>query len=122
MSKAKPVLVAMLCSIVTATVSAAIYQSVDEQGNVVFSDQPSSGASPVDLAPLPTFTAPKYRRPSAAAEDTAERAGATRYTSLLIAQPEPDATLRDNTGTVAVAATIEPALDTADFIPRPADD
>ena len=112
MNVPKPVLIAVFWGCFAGLASAAIYQTTDEQGNVVFSDEPSSGAEPVDLPPLPTYSAPKYRAP-AAARDSSGKPAAKGYSSLRIRQPEPDATIRDNTGAVAVAVAIEPKLNQA---------
>ena len=112
MNVAKPVLIAVFCGCVAGLASAAIYQTTDEEGNVVFSDEPSSGAKAVDLPPLPTYSAPKYRTPEPA-EHASAKPGAKGYSSLRIRQPEPDATIRDNTGAVPVAVAIEPKLNQA---------
>jgi hypothetical protein len=112
MNVAKLLLVAVFWSVGPGLALAAIYQTTDEQGNVVFSDAPSSGSKPVDLPPLPTYSAPKYRAPEPAQDGSGE-AGAKGYSSLRIQQPEPDATIRDNTGAVAVTVAIEPKLNQA---------
>jgi hypothetical protein len=112
MNVAKLMLVAVFCSLGAGLGSAAIYQTTDEHGNVVFSDEPSSGSKPVDLPPLPTYSAPKYRAPQPA-QDASGKPEAKGYSSLHIQQPEPDATIRDNTGAVPVAVAIEPNLNHA---------
>lgn len=112
MNVPKPVLIAVFWGCVAGLASAAIYQTTDEHGNVVFSDAPSSGSKPVDLPPLPTYSAPKYRAPEPAGDASGEP-GAKGYSSLRIQQPEPDATIRDNTGAVPVAVAIEPKLNQA---------
>lgn len=105
------VLKALLVTLVlwTGTVPAAIYRSVDEHGNVVFSDEPRSGATPVDLPPLTTYEAPKPRAASVLRPPASEPS-AISYSKLEIRQPAHDATLRDNTGRVTVIAAIEPEL------------
>lgn len=108
----KPILVTLVWTLGAGPGAAAIYQSTDEQGNVVFTDEPRSGAKPVDLRPLPTYSAPKSRVPEPAS-DSARQPAAAGYTGLRIQQPAQDATIRDNTGAVPVAATIEPSLNKA---------
>lgn len=108
----KPMLVTLLWIIGAGLSVAAIYQSTDEKGNVVFTDEPSSGAKPVDLPPLPTYSAPKYRAPEATG-NAATQPAARGYTSLSIQQPAQDDTIRDNTGAVPVAAAIQPPLNKA---------
>ncbi len=112
MTTLKPLLVAAFCSLAAGLSWAAIYQTTDEHGNVVFSDEPSTGSKPVDLPPLPTYSAPKYRADQPV-QDASRQSEAKAYSSLSIQQPEQDATIRDNTGAVAVAAAMEPQLNQA---------
>ncbi len=95
----------------TSGVQAAVYKSVDAQGNVVYTDEPTGNGKPVDLPPLSTIPPPKYT-PASPQEKSATPATAG-YTQLRITSPGADATLRDNTGDVPVSAAIEPALNVA---------
>lgn len=106
------VLLVLVWIVSAAPAVAAIYQSTDAQGNAVFSDEPSGGATALELPPLPTYSAPKYRpaRPSANGSDQTTKKG---YSELSIQQPQQDATIRDNTGAVPVAVAIEPKLNGA---------
>ena len=56
----------LLCWVATSA-GAAVYRSVDAQGNVTFSDQPARGAEKVELPPVPTYPAPAYQSPRAPA-------------------------------------------------------
>ncbi len=87
---------------------AAIYKSVDEYGNVVYTDEPGADAKPVELPPLSTVPAPKSGTP--AAEPAGAGQPAAVYQQITIVSPAPDATIRDNTGAVAISVTTEPAL------------
>lgn len=99
--------------------SSRIYRSVDEDGNVVFSDQPprpGQQAEPVEVQSENTFTPPPgtdsagatgAQQPEAAA---AEDEAAPAYRSLRVASPADDEGLRDNAGNVTVTAALEPAL------------
>lgn len=95
-----------------------IYKTVDEDGNVVFSDQPprpdQSGAA-VELEPENTFTPPPVDEATAAetpaSDDPEEDTPAgPAYRSLAVASPANDEGLRENAGNVAVVAAIDPAL------------
>ena len=90
---------------------AAVYKSVDAQGNVVYTDEPQGNAQPLDLPPLSTIPPPKKLKP-APAKDTADDP-ASRYEQVSIVTPGQDETLRDNTGNVAVSVAIKPALNKA---------
>ncbi|HHJ15483.1 MAG TPA: DUF4124 domain-containing protein [Gammaproteobacteria bacterium] len=95
--------------LVSGSATAAVYKSVDAEGNTVYTDEPAAGAKPVDLPPLSTIPPPTYspavsKKPEAAGEDSAV------YQSINIIEPAPDATLRDNTGAVPVKVGIDPPL------------
>jgi hypothetical protein len=102
-------IVLVACTGLSAYVSnAAIYQSVDEQGNVVFSDEPTTNSEPVKLPPLPTYQPPKYQAPSQPDEGTP--AAGVGYRQISVVSPAPDETLRDNTGNVSVKVAADPQL------------
>ena len=92
--------------------SAAVYKSVDAQGNVVYTDEPGGDAKPVKLPPLSTVPAPRYR-PSTPPSTALEQAAATSYEQISIVSPAQDETLRDNTGTVPVNVVLQPEWDSA---------
>lgn len=119
----------------TAGVSEAasrIYKTVDENGNVVFTDQPprpgETGES-VELTTGNTFTPPP--RPAQTGSDgsvsledwleggegaredgESEEGGGsvTSYQSLAITSPANDAAVRENAGNVTISAAIQPSL------------
>lgn len=110
-------------AILFAGVAAAeFYKSVDEQGNITYSDTPTPGAEQLKPPPISTVEG----RPAPVKEETAE-AGAgtdqqagdepakkppTRYTKFSIVQPKNDDTIWDNTGAIPVSLQLEPPLDT----------
>lgn len=98
------------CLLCVGVAWSAIYQSRDKEGNVVFSDEPGSGAEKVDLPPLPTYTAPKITPKSSIDKETGEGKKVTLYKSLDIVSPKADETIRENAGNVTVQARLSPAL------------
>jgi hypothetical protein len=100
--------------------SAQFYKSVDEQGNIVYSDTPTPGAEQLTPPPISTVASPPKAEPenaaeAAPAEDSGEEAAKkppTRYTKFSIASPSNDATIWDNDGTLPLALVLEPPLDT----------
>ncbi len=88
---------------------AQVYTYIDAEGNRVFTDQPrSSNAQQVQLAPTNAM-----QQPSAAplpAPPPAMEAAPPAYELLRILVPEPDASIRDNAGTLIVTASSEPPL------------
>lgn len=87
---------------------AAVYKWVDEQGNVVYSDQPRPGAEQVKVPPVSTYPAPPLPPRTAGAD--APKAPAPAYTQVSIVQPSHDSTVRNNAGVVVISALLEPPL------------
>lgn len=89
--------------------ASGVYTYIDAEGNRVYTDQPPSGrkAQRVELAPGNSVAPPgiRYRPPAAPLE-----VKPPAYQLLRILFPEPDATLRANSGDVIVTVTSEPAL------------
>jgi hypothetical protein len=48
----------VLLILLAASVHADVYKSVNEKGEVIYSDQPTPNAKPMKLPELPTYTAP----------------------------------------------------------------
>ncbi len=94
----------------TTGLFAAVYKSVDAEGNVVYTDEPVGNGKPIDLPPLSTIPPPKYTPSKPSAKP---RGPAFGYRELSIVAPAQDETLRDNTGAVPVSAGIEPPLNAA---------
>ena len=87
--------------------SAAVYKWVDGSGQVHYSDQPSAGASEVELPEAMTYTPPEYRSEEAAETEDGDAAGAAGYKTVAVVQPGNDETLRSNEGNIAVSIEIE---------------
>jgi hypothetical protein len=102
------------------TVAAQFYKSVDEQGNIVYSDTPTPGAEQLKPPPISTVEGRPVQQETTATDTTTEpqadeeaaKKPPTRYTKFTILQPENDATIWDNTGAVPLSLQLEPALDT----------
>lgn len=89
--------------------SAAIFQSRDAQGNVTFSDIPTTNSTVVNIAPSQTFQAPTPR-PNTNTSANMNNTPAAVYTSFQIVVPEQNGTVRDNNGTVNVTVALNPFL------------
>ncbi|PPK35785.1 penicillin-binding protein [Pseudomonas laurylsulfatiphila] len=101
----------LIACFIALPTSAQVFTYLDTQGNRVFTDQPKPGnATRVPqvnsnrMAANPTPAAPSN------AEDSPEVQAPFHYDLLRILVPEPDATIRSNTGEIIVSATNEPAL------------
>lgn len=105
----------LLAALGPAMATAEIYRTVDEHGNVVFTDiPPPSGqtSESVTINPVNTFAvpAPAVTAPPVEA-DVPEVA---HYDSIRILTPANDATVRENAGNVTVAVALIPPLRAGD--------
>lgn len=97
---------------------AEIYRSVDEAGNVTYTDLPAPGAERAELPGLSTYEAPSYQRaapggtPGAQAEGASgegtSAAVAPRY-DIKILKPELNSNVRADGGLVEVRLDISPS-------------
>jgi len=99
----------ILLLVLAAGVHAEVYKSVNESGEVVYSDQPSPNAQRMKLPELPTYSPPPIPSFSAGTSQT-KPVAASPYKSVKIVVPENDATVRDNQGIVRVEVALDPSL------------
>lgn len=105
-------LIALLLSPLAAVADedVQIYRTVDEDGNVVYTDQPpSDDAEPVELDPITTV--PAVTVESGAGGDEAgdeESTGSPGYSGLTFVYPPADATIRHNGGQVPFRLALQP--------------
>lgn len=117
-------LAAGLLTTAAADAATRIYRTVDEDGNVVFTDVPpkeSEQGQAVDLEGGNTFSPPEpategrtlqsWLGTDAEDADADEAAAPVSYRSLQVASPADDEALRDNAGNVTVTAQVDPELD-----------
>jgi hypothetical protein len=97
----------VLLILLSASIQADVYKSVDENGEVIFSDQPTPNAQRMKLPELPTYKALPVPGLSSSPKTAPV---ASPYDSLKIVAPENDATIRDNQGVVRVEVALEPPL------------
>ncbi|WP_223511721.1 DUF4124 domain-containing protein [Pseudomonas sp. GL-R-26] len=101
----------LIACLIALPTSAEVFMYVGAQGNRVFTDQPKPGDA--RRVPLTTTNRIAANSTSAApliAQSSPEVQALFHYEVLRILIPEPDATIRSNTGEVIVSATNEPAL------------
>ena len=106
----------LIVILVLALLSAAlsgqqVYRSVGPDGEVIFSDQGSTGAEKIKVAPLPTYEAPPKRSTQANAPPRSQA-----YTSFELVSPTDNQTLRDGGGQVSVTVSLQPPLRGTDSI------
>jgi len=97
------------------TSQAAIYKWIDNRGNVHFSDTPKEGAEKIQLPELQLYSTPKEVQQPLLKEASKPKQS-INYTSLSIIRPKNQATIRNNTGFIAVSVKLEPALAEGDSL------
>ena len=98
---------------------AQVYQWLDAQGNVHFSDAPPPDGSKArdvkEITVPPISTVPAIKSAPAKTED-GQNTRASNYRRLAIVEPANDSAIRQNNGNVTIATSLEPALRPGDTI------
>lgn len=98
---------ALLCAITMPTL-ADVYKTVDEDGNVTFTDNPASGKGKVEEVKLPAVnTQPAINTKAKKSEKSASTSG---YSEVSILSPAQDATIPPGQLNVVVQVFMDPAL------------
>ena len=96
-----------------AAVGSEIYRTVDEHGNVVFTDRPSprqrEEAQPVNVAPPNTFPSDEAAVSSSTSSALRDDYDDVHY-RLVISAPRNEETVRSNSGDVDVVTIANPAM------------
>lgn len=93
--------------------SAAVYRWTDELGVIHYTDKPAPGAKAVDLQPLSPYKPAGGISTPHQTDANKPAPVSSYYHSLKILQPQPEATINDNEGKLAIRVQSEPILDTA---------
>ncbi len=113
--------VAIGCLLWAVAAGAEIFRTVDENGNVVFSDTPPPPAAsddqsvqPIDLPEANTFEPPqrefRVRDLVPPTEDGDDAAAPVSYNKVQIVSPAEDEVIRNNAGNLTVVAATDPDL------------
>lgn len=92
---------------------ADVYKSVDEDGNVIFTDQPSENAERIHVKEVQTIESQKpgpSDSPTLTEEGQEQEDAAIVYTKLEITSPANDSAVRANDGNITINTAVEPAL------------
>ncbi|MDR5860243.1 DUF4124 domain-containing protein [Halomonas eurihalina] len=111
----RPTITMLLCLVMVnqAMGGQALYRTIDARGHVSFSDDPSRGGEPVELAPISVVPAlPASSTVTRAASSDADGDAPSRtYDVFTIAAPDDDTTLPTGfAGNVRVRLALRPAL------------
>ena len=88
--------------------AATVYKAIDVDGNISFSDQPSSDATKIKIRPAPALAMPATRE---LRHDDEVEENVTGYAELVIRRPLDEETIRSNPGNLNVALALTPALE-----------
>ena len=98
----------MLLVIMGSVVAETVYKTVDESGNIIFTDRPSKNAEEIKLQELQTIKNPNPAKHTPRSKQPEDKGSA--YKTFLIANPENGLGLRSNSGNVTISLTLEPPL------------
>ena len=91
--------------------SAQIHSWTDAEGNRVYSDQPRSGASTVELTPTNVVEPPPTANASRREQDSSQQPSASNsYQQLSITNPAHDSSIRSNEGELTLTVVTDPPL------------
>lgn len=102
-------IVCLVLLLLTATAQAEVYKSINDDGQVVYSDRPGDNAERLRMPALPTYTPQPVR--SISRYSKAEHAQQQEtYNGFEITAPADDSTIRNNIGSLEITTLISPAL------------
>ena len=94
-------------SIALSAQAEAVYKSVDEDGNVIYTDAPTADAEKIQLKNVqPIETAPVETTESSPDQEPQEKT----YTKLEITSPKEGDSIYDNSGIINISLKVVPAL------------
>lgn len=86
----------------------SVYKTVDENGNVIFTDKPSEEALEIKIKDLDnSINNPNPGRYKASAQKPEEE---DKYESFAVTSPENGAGIRSNSGNVSISVSLAPSL------------
>ena len=95
--------------LLTLSVNAeTVYKTVDDEGNIIFTDKPVAGAEEIKIRKTQTVSPAKL--PSFGKDKMQEESTEFTYTSLSLVSPENDSTIHSNEGNLLVTVSLEPTL------------
>ena len=93
--------------IASTAAHAEVYKSINADGEVVYSDQPTRGAERIKMPDLPSYT-PQPKRTLSRSTRVSDQQ--IHYEHFTLSSPDNEATVRNNLGSVQIATALTPAL------------
>jgi Domain of unknown function (DUF4124) len=97
----------LLLSFIDFAVAETVYKTVDENGNIIFTDKPSKDAEEIKLQKLQTIKNPNPAKYSPSPKQPKQEA---LYKTFLVSNPADGAGLRSNSGNVSISLSLQPPL------------
>jgi hypothetical protein len=108
----KPAIVIVTATLllINGAAQAEVYRQVDAQGNVTFSDQPSSGAETIQVKPVTTITLPKIQDLERLEPPPQEQPPSPLYELVRIVYPRNNEAFYSGNGDVQFSVISSPQL------------
>jgi len=103
----------LLLAFVAHASAETVYKTVDEHGNVIYTDKPSQEAEKIQIDELKTIKNP-YADKYIYKPYTPKKEPEKKYDSLSITSPADDEAIRSNTGDVTITIAVKPGLGSDD--------
>ncbi len=97
----------LLLTFMGFAIAETVYKSVDENGNIIFTDKPSKDAEEIKLQELQTIKNPNPAKYTPRPEQPKQEAS---YKTFLVSNPADGAGLRSNSGNVSISLSLQPPL------------
>jgi uncharacterized protein DUF4124 len=97
----------LLVFFITCPGAETVYKTVDDDGNIIFTDKPSENAEEIKLQELQTIDNPNPIRSTPRPRQTDK---GSLYKTFFIANPANDSGIRSNNGSVSISVSLEPTL------------
>lgn len=115
-----PILIALPLVMTAGPLTAQVYKTVDEDGNVTYTDRPpQDGSKPIKLRPISVIEAPAYEQAPSAAQKAAAKEGEEKplrylrkhYEDFAIVSPAQEEAVWYSENVVTVAWSVPSALE-----------
>lgn len=91
-------------------IAETVYKTVDEKGNIIFTDRPSKDAEEIKLQELQTIKNPNPPEYKPLPKKTEPKDTGGLYKTFIIANPADGSGIRNNAGNITISVTLVPSL------------
>tara|TARA_B100000029_G_scaffold320078_1_gene312457 strand:- start:241 stop:741 length:501 start_codon:yes stop_codon:yes gene_type:complete len=91
-------------------VNAEVYKTIDEDGNIIFTDRPTVDSEQIKLKELKTTETVRPSDTTSNRKSQSEKDEDSNYKKISITSPIDGSAVRSNSGNVRISVSIDPAL------------